>query len=310
MAVDSTGKVRLQRYLADAGVASRRHAEELILEGGVMVNNAVVDTLPAFVDPEKDVVFARGVRVRPQRPEYFLVHKPRGVVCTDRDPEGRTRAIDLLPPTKGKLFVVGRLDAECEGLLLLTNDGELATRITHPSYGVPKTYRVEVRGLAEADLPARLRKGVWLAEGKARATDVKIIHADRQHSMLEVIVTEGRNREIRRMLARLGHPVRRLKRIEIGPLSLSGLPRGAARRLTDAELNRLREALANPQSMLQRRGKRLRGGTGRSAVSGTRPPRGRGAAPRNGGRRDAPTRQSAQRSGARTPERPKRRVIG
>lgn len=258
------GKMRLQRFLADSGVASRRQCEELILEGQIVVNNAVVDTLPAFVDPERDIVLARGVRVRPQRPEYFLVHKPRGVVCTNRDPDGRSRAIDLLPPLKARLFVVGRLDEESEGLLLMTNDGELAARVTHPRYGVAKVYRAEVRGQVPAELPEQLRKGVWLSEGKARIGESTIIHSDRQHSIVEITARESGNREIRRIFARLGHRIRRLKRIRIGPLSLAGLPRGAARRLSEQELRELQAELLHPQAT--QTGRRRAAGPRRTCV--------------------------------------------
>ena len=202
------GLVRLQKFLSDAGVASRRHAEDLIVEGQVLVNGEVVDTLPAFVDPRKDEVIARGVRVRIQPHEYFIVHKPRGVVCTNRDPEGRPRACDLLPPLRARLFVVGRLDADSSGLLLMTNDGELAARITHPSYGIAKVYHAEVRGPVPADLPERMRKGVHLAEGRAQAEHVRTLRSSRDRGLVEVTLREGRNRQVRRVLAGLRGPGR------------------------------------------------------------------------------------------------------
>lgn len=242
-------KVRLQKFLSDAGVASRRHAEDLILEGRVLVNNRVVDALPAFVDPAKDKVVANGVPVRVQRHEYFLVHKPKGVVCTNHDPGGRTRAVDLLPVRDTRLFPVGRLDVESTGLLVMTNDGELAQQITHPRYGVPKTYRAEVRGKVPPDLPAQLKKGVYLSDGKAHASEVEVVHASRQRSVLMITLREGRNRQVRRMLARLEFPVRTLKRVQIGSLSLRALPVGAARRLTPKELAILRQEFATAASM-------------------------------------------------------------
>jgi 23S rRNA pseudouridine2605 synthase len=237
--------VRLQKFLSDAGVASRRRAEELIRAGRVLVNDEVTDMLPAFVDPAQDRVVVDGTCVRPQRLEYFLVHKPKGVVCTNSDPAGRVRAIDLLPELPVRLFPVGRLDAESTGLLLLTNDGELAERITHPRYGIPKTYYAEVRGRVPRDLPAHMRAGVYLAEGKARASGVKIVHSGSDRSALLITLREGRNRQVRRMLVRLGHPVRKLKRVQIGPLTLHGLPVGSARRLTPKELAQLRAATAH-----------------------------------------------------------------
>ncbi len=233
--------MRLQRFLADAGVASRRRCEEMILEGRVLVNDQLIEALPAFVDPESDVIVVDGSRVRAQPNEYFLIHKPKGVVCTNRDPAGRPRAIDLLPPNIPRLFVVGRLDVDSSGLLLATNDGELATMVMHPRYGVPKLYHVEVRGQVENDLPAKLRKGVWLAEtGRAQASEVRVLHRARSESVLLVTLREGRNREVRRMFARFGYPVRKLKRIQIGPLTIKGLPLGACRRLTARELELLR----------------------------------------------------------------------
>ncbi len=248
MSTDPAGpqRVRLQKFLADAGVASRRHCEELILAGRVLVNDRVVDQLPAFVDPRHDVVIADGTRVRPRRPEYLLMHKPKGVVCTNRDPAGRPRVRDLLPPEKRHLFIVGRLDADSTGLLLLTNDGELAARLTHPRFGVPKVYLAEVRGLVNPDLPQRMRQGVFLAEGRARAAEVRILHRARDRCALQITLREGRNRQVRRMLARLGHPVRKLKRLAIGPLKLTGLPVGAFRPLTPQEIRALHTATAEP----------------------------------------------------------------
>jgi len=239
------GFVRLQKFLSDAGVASRRHAEEYILAGKVLVNGEVVDRLPAFVDPKRDVVVFDGTRVRPAPLEYFIVHKPKGVVCTMRDPAGRRRAIDLLPPLPWRLFPVGRLDADSSGLLLMTNDGELAYQITHPRFGVPKKYWVEVRGPVPQEVVPRLLRGVHLAEGRAQAVEVQICHVSRQRSVLHVTLREGRRREIRRMFAKLGFVVKNLKRIQIGPLTLKGLPVGAARRLSAAEIRALRAAVAD-----------------------------------------------------------------
>lgn len=235
--------VRLQKFLSDAGIASRRHAEALILEGRVRVNGVTVDALPAFVTPGEDDVRVDGQRVRPQRLEYFIAHKPKGVVCTNSDPAGRVRAVDLLPKLPVRLFPVGRLGEDSTGLLLLTNDGELAQRITHPRYGVPKTYRAEVKGRVPDDLPEKLRKGVYLAEGRARASSVQIVHVSDDCSVLMLTLCERRDREVRRMLARLGYPVRTLKRVQIGPVTLRGLPLGACRRLDADEIEALRAAV-------------------------------------------------------------------
>ncbi len=290
-------KVRLQKYLSDAGVTSRRHAEEMILAGRVLVNDTIVDALPAFVDPNADAVIVDGAPVKPQRLDYFIAHKPPGVVCSQRDPAGRPRAIDLLPPIKARLNVVGRLDVDSTGLLFLTNDGELAQRVTHPRYGLPKHYQVEIRGRAPDDLPQKMLTGVHLAEGKATAHDCAIKHVGPNASVLDITLTQGRNRQIRRMLAKLGYKVRKLKRVGIGPLSLKRLPPGAARRLSAKEITALRTAVAEAHKKL--------------------PPRARGRAKAKSGRPDpanpsAPATPSARpRSDRRGPatKPPGRRII-
>jgi 23S rRNA pseudouridine2605 synthase len=295
----TSSQVRLQKFLSDAGVASRRAAEELIGEGRVLVNGRVVDSLPAFVDPRRDKVVVDGTPVRAERHAYFLLHKPKGVVCTDRDPAGRTRAVDLLPPIKARLFVVGRLDADSTGLLLMTNDGERAERIPHPRYGVAKVYRAEVRGRVPEDLVAQMRAGVYLSDGKVRAGHVVIKHRGREASVLHITLREGRNRQVRRMLARLGHPVRALKRLAIGPLTLRRLPLGAARPLTPSELAGLRRAAeeAAPQSKARRK---RRGHTMGKLAAG-RPDAG---SPRRGA-----TSRSGRRPRNRTADVRQRRVI-
>lgn len=261
--------MRLQKFLSDAGVASRRHAEELILEGRVLVNDEIVDSLPAFVDPAADRVIVDGSPVRAQRLVYFIAHKPTGVVCTDRDPAGRTRAVDLIPAMGVRLFVVGRLDVDSSGLLLMTNDGELAARVTHPRFGVRKVYRADVRGEAPSDVVARLKKGVFLAEGRARAAAAEVLHRSRETTAIEITLREGRNRQVRRMLARMGMNVRRLRRIRIGPLTIKGLGVGGWRELTKPEIDALRREVAgaegegagaaNKRGKPRRRGERATG---------------------------------------------------
>ncbi len=252
----------------------------------MLVNDQVIEKLPAFVDPRSDVVIVDGERVQMQRLEYWVLHKPKGVVCTDFDPARRTRAIDLLPQMSTRLFVVGRLDAESTGLLLLTNDGELAARVTHPRYGIQKRYRAEVRAFVPDEVPSVLREGVHLAEGKARAAGVQIVHRTRDRSVLELTLREGRNRQVRRMLAKLGFPVTRLKRIEIGPLALKGLPLGASRRLTAAEVHALRAATEQAAERAEQRG----------AEPHKRRRRKLGAAPRESAARDSSSRDVAGRS--------------
>lgn len=235
---DADRRLRLSKFLSDTGVASRRHAEKLILAGRVTVADEVVNTLPAFLR-EGDVVMLDGRVVRPLRHEYWIVHKPRGFVCTHNDPSGRRRAVDLLPVGTPRVFPVGRLEIESTGLLLLTNDGDLAERLTHPRFGVPKVYRVEVAGRVGRDLPAAMREGFWLSDGKARALSVETIHLGRDCSVLNVTLVESRNRQLYRMFAHCGHKVRKLSRVSIGPLQLRGLPLGAARMLSHREVESL-----------------------------------------------------------------------
>jgi 23S rRNA pseudouridine2605 synthase len=235
---------RLQKVLAAAGVASRRECEELILEGRVEVDGEVVSELGARVDRARQEIKVDGEPLARPRLQYFAVHKPAGVVSTARDPAGRPRVIDLLPPGVGRMFNVGRLDLASEGLILVTNDGELANRLTHPRHGVEKVYEVQVAGAPEPDVLAQLRRGVHLAEGFVHAVDVRIKSRKKNSTLLEMVLDEGRNREIRRLLARVGHKVQRLTRIAVGPIRLGEMPRGAVRQLTREELQKLRAAAA------------------------------------------------------------------
>lgn len=233
---------RLQKVLASAGVGSRRHCEELILAGRVEVGGEVVTELGTKVDPGREQIRVDGIRLpRPGR-VYYALNKPAGVVCTSRDPSGRPRAIDLIPGRPERLFTVGRLDLFSEGLILLTNDGELANRLTHPRYGVRKTYRVLVAGHPTREVVSSLRRGMHLAEGFASACAVRIKRRDKKSTVLEIVLDEGRNREIRRLLARVGHKVLRLVRIGIGPLRLGNLAAGEYRRLGREEVRALRRA--------------------------------------------------------------------
>jgi 23S rRNA pseudouridine2605 synthase len=234
-------KERLQKILAAAGVASRRKCEELILEGLVSINGSVVERLPAFADPDKDIIIAAGRRIRPQQKIYFLLNKPKGVICTNFDPQGRTKAIDLVP-TRHRIFCAGRLDIGTTGLIILTNDTELANRLTHPRYGLTKTYIAEVKGRIESRHAEKLKTGIWLAEGKTSQTRIKILNRGPQHSLVEVTITEGLNREVRRMLARVGLPVKSLKRTRIGRITDYGLGTGKFRLLTHSEVAYLKKA--------------------------------------------------------------------
>lgn len=231
--------VRLQKVLAQAGVASRRAAEELIARGRVEVNGSIVTEQGVRVDPASDVIRVDGARIPPQRRQVYLVlNKPRGVVSTMEDPQGRPTVADYLPGRE-RLFHVGRLDADTEGLLLLTNDGDFAQRMMHPSYEVSKTYLAEVAGVISDATLKRLRGGVQLDDGPVRPDQVKLVQRGANRSLVRVRLHEGRNRIVRRMFDAVGHPVRKLSRIAIGPVRLGELKPGAVRDLTRDELGKL-----------------------------------------------------------------------
>jgi 23S rRNA pseudouridine2605 synthase len=238
------GGERLQKVLAAAGIGSRRHCEELIITGRVEVDRQTVTELGTKVDPTRQEIRVDGEALPTQRKVYYVVHKPPGVLSTNYDQSGRPRVIDLLPEMRERLFTVGRLDMSSEGLILVTNDGELANRLTHPRYGVEKTYHVLVAGELDNKQASLLTKGVHLAEGWAKADRVKV-RSQRPHStLLEIVLPEGRNREIRRLLARVGHKVLRLKRVAIGGVRLADLPQGEYRRLRNDELKLLQHSPA------------------------------------------------------------------
>jgi 23S rRNA pseudouridine2605 synthase len=233
------GEDRLQKVLAAAGLGSRRQCEELIRMGRVEVDRKVVTQLGTKVDPSRQRIRVDGVPLpRPER-AYFAVYKPPGVVSTNRDPSGRPRVVDLVPRPELRLFPVGRLDLHSEGLILLTNDGELANRLTHPRYGVEKTYRVLVAGRPTHEVLAELRRGVHLAEGVARVSSITVKKELKKSTVLEIALREGRNREIRRILARVGHKVLRLLRLSVGPVRLGSLEPGQYRPLTAGEIHAL-----------------------------------------------------------------------
>ncbi|XZE54615.1 pseudouridine synthase [Planctomycetaceae bacterium SH139] len=236
----SAGPQRLQRVLAAAGFGSRRQCEELITEQRVEVDGKIVDQLGAQVDPSTAKIFVDGSPVKRQRHVYFLLNKPPGVVTTNRDPQGRTRVIDLIQERE-RVFPVGRLDRSSEGLILLTNDGDFAQQLTHPKYGVRKIYRVTVAGKVDSAKLAEMRKGIYIAEGRVAVDGAKVLKHRGKATEMEILLREGKNREIRRILARLGHKVLTLQRVAMGPLRLGELPRGAYRAVTATELRRLRE---------------------------------------------------------------------
>jgi len=233
---------RLNKFLAHAGVGSRRHCDDLIAAGRVSIDGQRIRELGTQVDPATQKVFVDDVPVHGEKLVYWLVNKPRGYLCTNDDPGGRPRAVDLIPHVEQRVYTVGRLDENSEGLLLLTNDGELAHQLMHPRFGVEKTYLVQVAGIPSKEDLEKLLRGVFLAEGKVRARHVKRLKAQGQSTWLRIVLSEGKNREIRRMLAKLGHKVVRLKRTAIGPVQLDRLPKGKARRLSVEELQFLRAA--------------------------------------------------------------------
>lgn len=233
-------KQRLQKVLAAAGIASRRRCEEVILEGTVRVNGRVVDGLPAFVDPEKNIITVDGRKIRAVQKVYFLLNKPKGVICTNSDPQGRKKAIDIVQ-VRERIFCVGRLDIESTGIIILTNDSELANRLTHPKYGLAKTYIVDVKGEIGGEQIEKLKRGVWLAEGKTGRAAIKILKRSHKESLAEVTIREGLNREIRRMFAKIGLPVKSLTRTRIGKINARGLGVGKFRALTKAEVAYLRK---------------------------------------------------------------------
>jgi len=223
-------KQRLQKFLAGAGVASRRRCEEMILDGVVRVNRKVVDTLPAFVEADSDVVTVDGRRVRAAENVYFLLNKPKGVICTSSDPQGRKKAVDLVDCAE-RIFCVGRLDAETTGAIILTNDSDLANRLTHPKYEVAKTYEVRVKGRVDGAAMEKLKRGVWLSEGKTGRAAVKVLRRSSTESTLQVTISQGLNRQVRRMMARVGYKAKSLKRTAIGNIGIKGMARGRYKRL-------------------------------------------------------------------------------
>jgi 23S rRNA pseudouridine2605 synthase len=251
-------KERIQKVLAAAGVASRRSIEEMVQQGRVAVNGKVVTQLPIMIDPATDRVTIDDEPIklphstREQR-LYFMLNKPKGVYSTNAAQGEQRLAIDLLPQNlPGRLYPVGRLDADSKGLLLLTNDGELTNLLTHPRYGVPKTYVAAVDGYVTPEAIERMRQGIWLADPhsgrgfKARMSGIRVLERTKRRSLLEITLTQGYNRQVRRMLAAVGHKVRELTRVKFGPLTLKGLPLGAYRQLTPREIEQLRAAPQKP----------------------------------------------------------------
>ena len=237
---DEDGLVRLQKLLATSGVASRRKCEELMLAGEVEVDGEVVTRLGTKVDPTTAVIRVSGKRLPPASPNVYLVlNKPRGVVSTMSDPQGRRTLGDLVADRPERLFHVGRLDTDTSGLIVLTNDGDFAQRLAHPSHEVDKTYVAEVDGEVTKATLRTLLHGVTLDDGPVTVSKARLVQEGQGKSIVEVVIHEGRNRIVRRLLDHVGHPVTRLTRTAIGPVRVGRLREGEMRELTNDELGSL-----------------------------------------------------------------------
>jgi 23S rRNA pseudouridine2605 synthase len=235
--------VRLQKVLAQAGVGSRRVCEELIAAGRVEVDGRRVTELGVRIDPKRSVVHVDGVRIQlDESLVYLAFNKPLGVLSAMSDSQGRPNLGDFVAGREERLFHVGRLDADTEGLILLTNDGQLAHRLSHPSYEVPKTYLAEVAGPVPRDLGKRLRAGIELEDGPAKVDSFKVVDARPGKALLELVLHDGRNRVVRRLLQAAGHPVEQLVRTQVGPIRLGDLRSGRTRVLGHAEVGALMTA--------------------------------------------------------------------
>ena len=235
-----TERIRLQKYISRCGRASRREAEALMLAGRVRVNGKLVSEMGVKVALERDIVEVDGDRLKLSKVQWIAFHKPTGVLTTRRDPHGGSTIYDLLPEKYSALRYVGRLDRESEGLLILTNDGDIAHGILHPSRQIERVYKVDVTGALGRSKCAALLKGVELEDGLAKAKSVNVLNQNELRTTVEVVLTEGRKREVRRMMNAIGHGVLRLVRIRFGPIKLRELPAGEWRDLDESEKNSLR----------------------------------------------------------------------
>ncbi len=289
---------RLQKVIAAAGIASRRHAEELILAGRVTVNGDVVRELGTRVDSEHDRIEVDGKPLSPEGHLYLALNKPVGVVTTADDPQGRTTVIDLLPPDIGRVYPVGRLDLDTRGLVLLTNDGQVAHRLMHPRYEHEKEYHVRVAGQPSESILDTLRQGIELDDGVTAPAEIDIIRRGRDNTLLRIILHEGRKRQIRRMFDAIEHPVRDLIRVRIGPIEMGELPEGEWRRLTPRETGALRRLAGADEKRPS--AKRAQGSAGKRAPSQGGPATGGKKEPGvRGAGADRPPRPSARPAGSR-----------
>jgi 23S rRNA pseudouridine2605 synthase len=232
------GMIRLQKILAEAGVDSRRKCEELILDGAVTVNGHTLSELPAFANPETDDIRVHGRRLHKPQRVYFLFNKPKNIICTNFDPQGRPKVIDYIDCDE-RIFCVGRLDASTTGAILLTNDSQLANRLTHPKFELSKTYEVTLRGKVEGEVIEKIKTGVWLSEGKTQKAFVKVLSRNNLETVLEISLGQSLNRQIHRIMARVGFKVKSLKRTCIGNIRMKGIGPGCWRPLTASEVRYL-----------------------------------------------------------------------
>ncbi len=310
--LESGQLVRLNKYLADHGVASRRACDELISAGKVIVDGLPETRLGIKVDPVLKTVEVDGVQLRVEGTSrrYYLLNKPAGVVCTNERRETRPRAIDLIrDPAKGRIYTVGRLDEESKGLILITNDGEFAQRIAHPRFGVPKTYAVKVVGNIDEDAVQKVRGGVYLSDGKTGGARIVIIRRTRNYSFLHVTLREGINREVRRIFARVGYKVVDLKRVNIGPLNDRGIKIGHWRSLSRPEVEDLLE-WSDPTAPVRPGEWGAEGGSAESRDGRTARGRGRNSYGGHGGPRRATGGQRRARGGGGRPAGGQRRPSG
>ena len=304
-------RIRLQRFLAACGLGSRRACEEFITQGRITVDGETVAELGATVDPSSQTIALDGERLRMERKKYYVLHKPPGYLCTNSDPAGRRKAIDLLPSEGPRLFTVGRLDENSTGLLVVTNDCDLAEKLAHPRNQIFRTYHIQVAGHPTREIYESLKEGLRFAEGRFRVRSIKSIKKIGQSTWLEVILSEGHNRELRRLFARVGHKILKLARIAFGPIRLGKLKMGEFRDLSIQELEALHGIVANVR---QRSRERPRGSEPEYAPlfesKGTREDSGKRKPAAKDGRRpsarDTRTRDTKGRPAAARPESGKR----
>lgn len=245
---ESGRPMRLQRFLAQCGLGSRRECEELITTARVAIDGELVSELGTKVDPARQSVTLDGEPLKLERKKYFLLNKPPGYLCTAHDPQGRRTVFDLFPDEGPRLFTVGRLDENTSGLLIVTNDGDLAQKLAHPRYRIYRLYKAQVAGHPTREVLEQLKQGFFFTEGKFRVHDIKPVKKQGQSTWLEVTMTEGQNREVRRLFARVGHKVMKLGRIGFGPLRIGRVPLGQYRELRRDELAKLHEVIQRNQS--------------------------------------------------------------